>query len=289
MGVGLGTRSQRGGVDINAVAGKTLGWVASRGWGRGEVLRGEQEPVHEMGACTERKFERGWGGVFGRGTGAVQGTSATRRQLAFWRPTAEGLKRFRCSAKAIGVRNFGVCHGAAARRWCGRPLGGWCGASRAASPCRPARHTLRGAAAAAGARGLGPRLGAGCPDQGIQREQPSRAGAAGSWGGGTGTAGDRGAAEGSSEGEARPAGLVGDSGGRLPAPSLDWMPNCAGRGGGEGSWGGWCRHSRESSRPSTLFRPRPAVVAAVAALKTAAPDPPNQPLPQHPPGCPALP
>ncbi len=48
---------QRGvGLHINAVAGKHLAGSVEGG---GEVFRGEQEQVHEMGACTERKFERG--------------------------------------------------------------------------------------------------------------------------------------------------------------------------------------------------------------------------------------
>ena len=127
-----------------------------------------------------------------------------------------------------------MCHGARSRRWCGRPLG--VGEASRAAPPRPAsrRATLCAALPRRRRRGALPCAGRAALVGGFQREQPSRAGATGSWGGGTGTAGDRGAAEGSTEGEARPAGLVGDSGGRLPAPSLDWMPNCMrSEGGGE--------------------------------------------------------
>lgn len=74
------------------------------------MFRGDQEQVHEMGACTERKFERGEGGV-GRSTGPVQGTGAAARRPAFWRPATEGAEALSVQRKGELVRNTGVSWG----------------------------------------------------------------------------------------------------------------------------------------------------------------------------------
>ena len=120
----------------------------------------------------------------------------------------------------------------------------------------------------------------------------SRAGAAGSWGGGTGAQGDRGGARG------RPwdTGLAGDRGGRrLLPPNLDWMPNCKmkrekgwGRGGQAGRRAVRQRAGRQSCSSAACCHEAACSTCALFRLSPL-PNPPFHPSDFHPPVCPAQP